>query len=87
MSNLFWLTEAQMARLRPFFPKSRGRPRADDRRALSGMIFINRNGLRWCDAPREHGPAKTLCNRWKRWGQAAARHRFQRSRERGSSPG
>ncbi|MCG6111372.1 MAG: IS5/IS1182 family transposase, partial [Paracoccus sp.] len=27
MSNLFWLTEAQMARLRPFFPKSHGRPR------------------------------------------------------------
>ena len=30
MSNLFWLTEAQMARLRPFFPKSHGRPRVDD---------------------------------------------------------
>ena len=32
------------------------------------MIFVNRNGLRWRDAPREYGPAKTLCNRWKRWG-------------------
>ena len=59
MSNLFWLTEAQMARLRPFFPKSHGRPRVDDLRVLSGIIFINRNGLRWCDAPREYGPAKT----------------------------
>ena len=51
MSNIFWLTEAQMVRLRPFFPKSRGRQRVDDRRVLSGIIFINRNGLRWCDAP------------------------------------
>lgn len=34
---------------------------------LSGIIFINRNGLRWCDAPTEYGPAKTLYNRWKRW--------------------
>ncbi|WP_405404749.1 IS5 family transposase [Paracoccus sp. Ld10] len=67
MSNLFWLTEAQMARLRTFFPKSHGRPRVDDLRVLSGIIFINRNGLRWCDAPREYGPAKTLYNRWKRW--------------------
>ena len=67
MSNLFWLTEAQMARLRPFFPKSHGRPRVDDLRVLSGIIFINRNGLRWCDAPREYGPAKTLYNRWKGW--------------------
>ena len=24
MSNLFWLTDAQMARLEPFFPKSHG---------------------------------------------------------------
>ena len=68
MSNLFWLTDEQMARLRPFFPKSHGKPRVDDRRVLSGMIFVNRNGLRWRDAPREYGPAKTLYSRWKRWG-------------------
>ena len=67
MSNLFWLTEARMDRLRPFFPKSHGRPRLDDRRVLSGIIFINRNGLRWCDAPAAYGPPKTLYNRWKRW--------------------
>ena len=67
MRNLYWLTEAQMVRLRPFFPKSRGRVRVDDRRVLSGIIFINRNGLRWCDAPPEYGPPKTLYNRWKRW--------------------
>jgi len=67
MSDLFWLTDEQMARLQPFFPRSHGRPRVDDRRVLSGIIFINRNGLRWRDAPREYGPAKTLYNRWKRW--------------------
>ena len=55
-------------RLKPFFPKSHGKLRVDDRRVLSGIIFINRNGLRWCDAPREYGPPKTLYNRWKRWG-------------------
>ena len=68
MSNLFWLTDAQLDRLAPFFPKSHGKPRVDDRRVLSGIIFISRNGLRWCDAPKEYGPAKTLYNRWKRWG-------------------
>ena len=67
MSDLFWLTDEQMARLQPFFPRSHGRPRVDDRRVLSGIIFINTNGLRWRDAPREYGPAKTLYNRWKRW--------------------
>ena len=34
---------------------------------LSGIIFVNRNGLRWHDAPKEYGPAKVLNNRWKRW--------------------
>jgi transposase len=55
MSNLFWLSEAQMSRLQPFFPKSHGKPRVDDRRVLSGIIFVNRNGLRWRDAPKEYG--------------------------------
>ena len=67
MSDLFWLSEAQMTRLKPFFPKSHGKPRVDDRRVLSGIVFINRNGLRWRDAPPEYGPPKTLYNRWIRW--------------------
>ena len=67
MSDLFWLNDAQMARLEPYFPKSHGKPRVDDRRVLSGIIFINRNGLRWRDAPKEYGPHKTLYNRFVRW--------------------
>lgn len=57
MSDLFWPRDGQMARLARYFPKSHGKPRIDDRRVLSGMIFINRNGLRWCDAG-EYGPHK-----------------------------
>jgi transposase len=67
LSGLFWLTEAQMARLEHFFPKSHGKPRVDDRRLLSGIVFINRNGLRWRDAPSAYGTHKTLYTRWKRW--------------------
>ncbi|EEW57470.1 recombinase [Ruegeria sp. TrichCH4B] len=54
MSDLFWLSDAQMARLERFFPKSHGKPRVDGRRVLSGIIFINRNGLRWRDAPKDY---------------------------------
>ena len=67
MSNMFWLSQAQMKRLEPLFPKSHGRPRVDDRRVLSGIIFIIRNGLRWRDAPQDYGPPKTLYNRFVRW--------------------
>ena len=69
MSDLYWLSDAQMAKLEPFFPKSHGRPRVDDRRVLSGIVFINRNGLRWRDAPEAYGPHKTLYSRWKRWSE------------------
>ena len=37
MSDLYWLSDAQMARLEPYFPKSHGKPRVDDRRVLSGI--------------------------------------------------
>jgi transposase len=67
MSDLFWLTDAQMERIKPFFPLSHGVPRVDDKKVLSGIIFINRNGLRWRDAPAAYGPHKTLYNRWVRW--------------------
>ncbi len=67
MSNLYWLTDEQMERLKPFFPKCQGKPRVDDRRVLRGIIYIQRNGLMWKHAPAAYGPSKTLYNRWKRW--------------------
>ena len=63
MSDLIWLSEAQMRRIEPYFPLPHGVPRVDDRRALSGIIFVIRNGLRWRDAPREYGPQKAIYNR------------------------
>ncbi|APX21540.1 IS5 family transposase [Salipiger profundus] len=66
-SNLFWLTQEPLERLRPFFPGSHGRPRVDDRRVLIGVIDINHNDLRRHDAPAAYGPHETPYNRWKRW--------------------
>ena len=69
MSNHhFWLSEAQFARLQPLLPnKPRGVPRVDDRRVISGIIHVIRNGLMWRDAPVVYGPPKTLYNRFIRW--------------------
>jgi len=41
MSNPYWLSEEQMVRLRPYFAKSHGGPRGDDRRVLGGIIFMS----------------------------------------------
>jgi transposase len=67
MIRLFLLSERQMARISPYFPLSHGIPRVDDRRVVSGIVYVIRNGLRWKDAPKEYGPHKTLYNRFIRW--------------------
>jgi len=67
MSDLPMLSAAQMRRIEPYFPLSHGVPRVDDRRVLSGIIYVIKNGLRWCDAPSGYGPHKTLYSRFVRW--------------------
>ena len=67
MSDHYWLSEEQLARIEPFFPLSHGVPRVDDRRVLSGIIHVLKRGLQWRDAPAEYGPHKTLYNRFVRW--------------------
>ena len=49
MSDYYWLTKPQLERIKPYFPRSHGRPRVDDQRVISGIIHVIRNGLRWRD--------------------------------------
>lgn len=63
MDDLFLLSEAQMRRIKPYFPLSHGIVRVDDRRVVSGIVFVIKNGLRWRNAPRGYGPHKTIYNR------------------------
>ncbi len=63
MNNLFWLSKSQLNTIKPYFPPSRGVPRVDDLRVISGIIHVLKRGLQWRDAPKEYGPHKTLYNR------------------------
>ena len=76
MTDLLLLTPAQMLRIEPFFPRSHGVPRVDDRRVLSGILFVIRNGLRWRDAPAGYGPHKTIYNRFIRWSRLGVFNRI-----------
>ena len=50
--NCFWLTEDQFSRLAPLLPSdTRGKPRVDDRRVISGIVHVLKSGGRWIDAP------------------------------------
>ena len=69
MSDLFLLSPAQMSKIEPFFPRSHGVPRVDDRRVISGIVYVIKHGLQWKDAPRGYGPHKTLYNRFRRWAE------------------
>ena len=66
--DYFWLSDDQFARLQPLLPTdTRGKPRVDDRRVISGIVHVLKSGGRWIDAPEVYGPRKTLYNRFVRW--------------------
>ena len=53
MADLFLLSRVQMRRIERYFPRSYGIARVDDRRIVSAIVFVIKNGLRWRDAPRD----------------------------------
>ncbi|MDQ0828227.1 transposase [Streptomyces achromogenes] len=44
----------------------RGRPRAEDRRVINGMVYKIRTGVSWRDLPERYGPWKTVYTRFRR---------------------
>lgn len=65
------LRDDQWEWIAPLLPthKSRGRPRADDRKTLSGILWVLRSGARWKDMPREYGSPSTCHRRLQEWEQ------------------
>jgi transposase len=63
------LTDEQWARIQPLLPAARreGRPRADDRRTLEGILYVLRTGCRWNDLPPEYGSGVTCWRRLAQW--------------------
>ena len=60
MSDNFWLTKEQFNKISPLLPnKTRGVPRVDDRRVLSGIIFCLQRGYRCSDVQPLQGLATT----------------------------
>ncbi len=45
--DLFWLTDGQLEKIAPDLPKdTRGKPRVDDRRVISGIVNALKSGGR-----------------------------------------
>lgn len=75
--DLFWLSDEQFAKIAVHLPcDTRGKPRVDDQRVISGIIHVLKSGGCWVDAPADYGPKKTLYNRYVRWAAKDVWSRF-----------
>jgi transposase len=61
--------DRQLLQESPLLPASRreGRPRANDRRTLEGILYVLRTGCRWNDLPAEYGSGVTCWRRLSQW--------------------
>ena len=65
------LSDAEWTALQPILPnKPRGVPRVDDRRVISGILWVLATGAPWRDLPHRFGPYTTCYNRFVRWRRA-----------------
>jgi len=66
------LTDAQWARIKPRLPKpkKRGRPRADDRKTINGILWVLRSGACWKNMPIQYGSPVTCWRRLIQWEEA-----------------
>ena len=55
-----------IVRLLPPQPRT-GRPRADDRQTINGILRVLNSRTRWSDIPRQYGAASTCYTRLKTW--------------------
>ncbi|MBI0376729.1 transposase, partial [Streptomyces albiflaviniger] len=62
------LTDHERELLAPLIPRAvTGRPRAEDRKIINGMVYKIRMGISWRDLPTRYGPWKTVCTRFRRY--------------------
>jgi len=77
LSDLLWRRiEAVLDALDP--PKRQGRPRADRRRLLEGMLYRLRTGRAWRSLPRAYGDDSTAHRTFHRWDEEGI---FEKIRE------
>src|SRR5262245_45747669 len=75
------LTEPQWAFIEPLLPlpAPTGRPRANDRRTVEGILYVLITRCRWQDLPRDYGTPTTVWRRLKRWGELGVWERIWRA--------
>lgn len=70
-----FVTDEQWEKIKPFLPRRRpsargGRPPADDRACLEGILWVLRSGARWRDLPERYPSPSTCWRRLVEWEDA-----------------
>jgi len=76
------LSDEQWALIAPLLPprrKGRGRPRADDRTTLNGILYVLKTGCAWQDLPRQYGSPTTCWRRLQTWSEDGTWERVWRA--------
>jgi len=68
-------------RIKPLLPsrkkkKKAGRPRMDDRRAMSAIFYVLRTGCQWNALPKSLGASSTVHDRFQEWRKAGVFRRM-----------
>lgn len=67
------LTNEQWQKLEPLLPPQKprtGRPNADHRTIINGILWVLRTGAPWRDLPERYGSWSTVYSRFQRWRKA-----------------
>jgi transposase len=69
MRDISLLSDRQWEKIEPLLPPPRGfgRPRAEDRAVLEGILWVLRSGARWRDLPKQYPSASTCWRRLRDW--------------------
>jgi len=65
------ITNTQWNMMEPHLPKPArtGRPRAEDRKTINGILFVGITGCRWTEMPERYGSKSTAHRRLQNWQQ------------------
>lgn len=71
----YQISDELWARVKPLLPpakpkKESGRPRMDDRKAMTAIFYVLRTGCQWQALPRSLGASSTVHDRFQGWRDA-----------------
>ena len=77
----YQIPDALWERIRPLLPapkpkKKEGRPRMDDRQAMTANVYVARTGCQWNALPRSLGASSTVHDRFQEWCEAGVFERM-----------